>query len=95
MCDSGFAADMEVRGSNGRMLVVNPLVPQHGNKIELTVGTESSEEEFTRRPTYAFQLDAFVDAVHNGTQLPTDSADAVRQMRVIDSAYLAAGMKTR
>ena len=95
MCDPGFAADMEVRGSNGRMLVVNPLVPQHGNKIELTVGTESSEEEFTRRPTYAFQLDAFVDAVQNGRQLPTDSADAVKQMRVIDAAYLAAGMKTR
>ena len=95
MCDPGFSADMEVRGSNGRMLVVNPLVPQHGNKIELTVGTESSEEEFTRRSTYSFQLDAFVDAVRNGTRLPTDSADAVKQMRVIDAAYLAAGMKTR
>ncbi len=95
MCDSGFAADMEVRGSSGRMLVVNPLVPQHGNKIELTIGTESSEEEFTRRPTYSFQLEAFVDAVRNGTRLPTDSADAIKQMRVIDAAYLAAGMETR
>ena len=95
MCDSGFAADMEIRGSDGHMRVVNPLVPQHGNKIELTVGTDSSEEEFTRRSTYAFQLEAFVDAVENGTQLPTDSADAVKQMRVIDAAYLAAGMKTR
>ena len=95
MCDPGFAADMEIRGSDGHMRVVNPLVPQHGNKIELTVGTDSSEEEFTRRSTYAFQLEAFVDAVQNGTQLPTDSADAVKQMRVIDAAYLAAGMKTR
>ena len=95
MCDSGFAADMEVHGSSGSMLVVNPLVPQHGNKIELTVGTESTEEEFTRRPTYSFQLEAFVDAVRNGTRLPTDSADAVKQMKVIDSAYLAAGMRTR
>ena len=95
MCDPGFAADMEIRGSDGHMRVVNPLVPQHGNKIELTVGTDSSEEEFTRRSTYAFQLEAFVDAVDNGTQLPTDSADAVKQMRVIDAAYLAAGMKTR
>ncbi|MEC9252031.1 MAG: Gfo/Idh/MocA family oxidoreductase [Pseudomonadota bacterium] len=95
MCDPGFAADMEIRGSDGHMRVVNPLVPQHGNKIELTVGSDSSEEEFTRRSTYAFQLEAFVDAVENGTQLPTDSADAVKQMRVIDAAYLAAGMKTR
>lgn len=95
MCDPGFAADMEIRGSDGHMRVVNPLVPQHGNKIELTVGTDSSEEEFTRRSTYAFQLEAFVDAVQDGTQLPTDSADAVKQMRVIDAAYLAAGMKTR
>ena len=95
MCDQGFAADMEVRGSEGHMLVVNPLVPQHGNKIELTIGTETSEEEFTHRPTYSFQLDAFVDAVQNGTELPTDSADAVKQMRVIDAAYIVAGMKTR
>ena len=95
MCDAGFAADMEVRGSNGRMLVVNTLVPQHGNKIELTIGSESSNEEFTRRPTYSFQLEAFVDAVRNGTRLPTDSADAVKQMRIIDAVYLAAGMSTR
>ena len=40
-------------------------------------------------------LDAFVDAVRNGTPMPTDAEDAIKQMRVIDAAYRAAGMPTR
>ena len=95
MCEKAFGADLKVRGSKGSMLVVNPLAPQAGHKLELTVDGKTSREEVTRRPTYAFQLDAFVDAIRNGTPQPTDAEDAVKQMRVIDAAYLAAGMKIR
>ena len=95
MGEPGFAADMTVTGSDGVMKVVNPLVPQHGNSLEVTVGGETTTEEATKRPTYSFQLDAFVDAVRNGTPQPTDAADAVKQMKVIDAAYIAAGMKPR
>ncbi len=95
MGEPGFAADMTVTGSEGVMKVVNPLVPQHGNSLEVTVGGETTREEATKRPTYSFQLDAFVDAVRNGTPQPTDADDAVKQMKVIDAAYIAAGMKPR
>ena len=95
MCDERFGADMSVAGENGRMLVVNPLVPQHGHKIELTINDQTSEEELTLRPTYSYQLEAFVDAVRNGSAMPTDADDAIKQMRVIDAAYLAAGLPTR
>lgn len=95
MCDPKFVADLVVIGDRGRMNVVNPLVPQHGHRIELTVDGATTTEEVTRRSTYDFQLDAFVDGVRNGTKLPTDANDAVKQMRLIDAAYRAAGMRTR
>lgn len=91
-----FAADMTVTGSQGELFVRNPLVPQHGNQVKLTVDGETKfDEELTRRPTYEYQLEAFVDAVRNGTPLPTDAHDAIKQMEVIDAAYTAAGLKPR
>lgn len=91
-----FAADMTVTGSQGELYVRNPLVPQHGNRVTLTVdGKTELDEELTRRPTYEYQLEAFVDAIRNGTPLPTDAHDAIKQMEVIDAAYTAAGLKPR
>ncbi|MCY3884470.1 MAG: Gfo/Idh/MocA family oxidoreductase [Gammaproteobacteria bacterium] len=96
MCDPGFSAYLLLTGDNGSLRVQNPLVPQHGNKIELTIdGERIRDEELTRRPTYSFQLEAFVDAVKNGTKLPTDAEDAIKQMEVIDAAYIAAGLEPR
>ena len=96
MCDRGFRADMNIHGENGHLFVRNPLVPQHGNQLILTIDSKKVFDiELTRRPTYSFQLEAFVGAVRNGTQLPTDAEDAVKQMKVIDAAYIAAGMKPR
>ena len=96
MNDSGFAADMTVTGSNGELHVRNPLVPQFGNRMTLTVDGEAKfDEELSRRPTYEFQLEAFVDAVRHGTKLPTDAHDAIKQMVVIDAAYTAAGLQPR
>lgn len=95
MCDTTFGADLKVSGADGTLFVQNPLVPHMGHRIDLTIGDETTSEELTRRPTYSFQLDAFVDAVRNGSALPTDHHDAVKQMHVIDAAYLAAGLPTR
>lgn len=96
MCDPGFSAYLLVSGEKGTLRVQNPLVPQHGNRIELTVdGQKIRDEELTRRPTYSYQLEAFVDTVRNGTKLPTDAEDAIKQMEVIDAAYTAAGLLPR
>ena len=96
MNERRFVADMTVTGTDGELYVRNPLVPQHGNQVKLTVNGEVQfDEELTKRPTYEFQLEAFVDAVRNGTALPTDAHDAIKQMEVIDAAYTAAGLKPR
>ena len=87
--------DLVVQGAQGTLTVTNPLVPHHGHEIKLETGGETKTETLTRRTTYDFQLDAFVRALDTGERLPTDAADAVKQMRLVDSAYRAAGMKVR
>lgn len=95
MIEQSYVAELDIRGELGRLLVVNPLLPHISHSIELTIAGKTTREKLSQRPTYAYQLDAFIDAVRNGTQLPTDAEDAVKQMRVIDAAYRAAGMRTR
>ncbi len=90
-----FTAVLRVEGSKGTMVVNNPLVPQMGNSIELTIDGNTTTEEFPRRPTYSYQLDAFVDAVTNGTTPLTNADDAVQQMALIDRCYEAAGLPRR
>ncbi len=93
--EATFQAYLEVRGSDGTMHVENPLVPQMGNRIDLTVNGEKTTESFSRRASYSYQLDAFCAAVEHGTELLTDAWDGVAQMRVIDRAYSAAGLALR
>ena len=95
MTGDRYAADLVAKGSKGTLTVTNPLVPHMGHEIKLTVDGETSTETLTKRTTYDYQLDAFVRALNTGESLPTDAADAVKQMRLIDSAYRAAGMKVR
>jgi predicted dehydrogenase len=44
-------------------------------------------------PSYECQLRAFVGAVREGAHLPTDPADAIRNMQVIEAIYTAAGRR--
>ena len=87
--------DLVVRGTKGTLTVQNPLVPHYGHEIKLETNGEVKTETLTKRTTYDFQLDAFVRALETGERLPTDAADAVKQMRLVDSVYRAAGMKVR
>ena len=80
----------------GEIRALNPVVPQffHGLKWRKTGGAWT-KEKFGRKPTYEYQLQAFRDAVLEGTPFPTTTADAVKNMRVIDAVYRAAGMSPR
>ncbi len=73
----------------------NPLGPQSFHRLSLRLKDRSVAETFGRRPTYAYQLDAFTDAVLHGKPFPTTADDAVRNMTVIDSIYRAAGLPLR
>ena len=93
--NASFKAELKVTGDLGTMTISNPLVPQIGNSIEFTIKGETTRESFERRPTYGYQLDAFISAVETGTALFTDAADAVKQMQVIDQCYESAGLRLR
>lgn len=87
--------DLKVVGDRGEMMVTDPLVPHNGHRIDLEIQGEKTVEELDHRPTYAYQLDAFIDAIEEGKPLLTDAADAVRQMQLIDRCYESAGLPVR
>lgn len=93
--EAQFRADIDVIGSAGTLKVVNPIVPQNGHALILTVDGRTTTETLDRRPTYGYQLDAFIAAVEEGTPLFTGPEDAVAQMRLIDRCYAAAGLPIR
>ena len=80
----------------GEIKALNPVVPQffHGLKWRKT-GVAWTKEKLSKRPTYEYQLEAFRDAVCEAKPFPTTTADAVKNMRVIDAVYRAAGMSPR
>ncbi len=90
-----FEASITVKAENGQMRLDNPLIPQNWNSLELTVGGDTTIETFSRRSTYGYQLDAFINAVEKGESLLTGPDDAVNQMKLIDRCYEAAGMRLR
>jgi predicted dehydrogenase len=85
----------DVIGDDGRISVFNPFSPQHGHRMKVTTSLGSRKERFSRRPTYDFQLDAFVAAVEEGASFPTTAVDAIRTMELIDAIYNAAGLPMR
>jgi len=84
-----------VRGDAGEMRVFNPIAPQFLSWLTVRAGGRRRRERPVRRPTYAFQLDAFCDAVLRGTAIATTPEDALANMTVIDAVYRAAGMAPR
>lgn len=108
-CDMGedrkYACGFVVRGTEATLEVVNPLAPQLGHSVTVTPaddarGVAPQSEELSRRMTFDYQLEAFLAAVRSHergehVELPTDAADAVVSMRVIDAVYQAAGLPVR
>jgi predicted dehydrogenase len=70
-----FVAWLKVEGEEGTLFVDNPLSPKEQVLI-LDIGGNVTEERFTSRPTYSFQLEAFRDAVINGASVQTRGADS-------------------
>ena len=82
-------------GTAGTLRVLNPVGPQALSVLRVRSARGRHREVPVRRPTYAFQLDAFCEAVLRGGTLPTTADDAVANMSVIDAVYEAAGLRPR
>jgi predicted dehydrogenase len=85
-----------VKLDGGEIRVLNPILPQffHGLKWRKN-GEPWTKEKFPKKATYAYQLEAFRDAVIDGEPFITTTAEAVKNMKVVDAVYQAAGLEPR
>lgn len=94
--DTRIAALFIARGERGEMIVTNPVGPHLGNKIVLKTADGEKEESASGDTSYTHQLRAFAAAVRGDrAPFPTDGAEGVINMRVIDEVYRAAGLPIR
>jgi len=85
-----------VEGELGTMDVRNPVAPQFYHRLTVTTKAgDVRQERLAKVTTYACQLRAFAGAVLRGEAIPTGPDDAVKNMRVIDAVYRAAGLPRR
>jgi predicted dehydrogenase len=84
-----------VVGENGELSVLNPVTPQFFHRLSVWSVDGKRVERFSRRSSYAYQLDAFAAAALRGQTIKTTPEDAVENMTVIDAIYRAAGLPLR
>jgi predicted dehydrogenase len=82
-------------GEDGELEVENAFIPMRGNTLTIRSGGKTRTETTTTEASYNFQLRALVDSVLRGAPVVTDLGGAVKNMEVIDAAYIAAGMNVR
>jgi len=90
-----FRSVLKIEGETGRLRVLSPFQPHifHWLTVQGIKGNHS--ERIRGENSYTLQLRAFIKAIHGEIKLNTDPADAVGNMRVIDSIYEKAGLKQR
>lgn len=90
-----FRSLLKVEGDAGKLRVINPYHPHWFNWLSVRGRNGSHSEHVRGENAYALQLRAFIKAIHGEMKLNTDPADAIGNMRVIDSIYEKAGLKQR
>jgi predicted dehydrogenase len=86
---------LRVRGDEGELSAFNWVAPQIYHRLTVRTLRGRRVEKLRGDATYTHQLRAFRDAVGLGRRVPTDPADAIANMRVIDEIYRKAGLRPR
>lgn len=90
-----FRSSLQVQGDSGILHVTNPYHPHWFHWLRVRGRNGSHSEHVRGENVYALQLRAFVKAMRGEQKLNTDPADAVNNMRVIDTIYEKAGLRKR
>lgn len=93
--DSPLMASFRARGDRGELHVINPIAPQRGHQLTVKTSAGEKSESVPGDTTFTYQLRAFVGAVRGAATFPTDGAEGVVNMRIIDDVYRAAGLPPR
>ncbi len=86
---------VKVQGSRGSLTLLNPILPHLFHRLTVRSAAGSRRERRGEHSTYWYQLAAFAAACRGEGRMATDTADAVRNMQVIDAVYRAAGLRLR
>jgi predicted dehydrogenase len=86
---------LRITGDAGSIRVLNFIAPQYYHRLTVRTKDGRRRERVPGPSTYTCQLRAFHAAVAAGGPVLTGAADAVPTMKLIDDAYLAAGLEPR
>jgi predicted dehydrogenase len=93
--DTQIGASFTARGDLGELVVLNPIAPQMGNQLTLKTAEGEKTESISGDATYTCQLRAFIAQVRGEGAFPTDGAEGIVNMRILDDVYRAAGLPSR
>jgi predicted dehydrogenase len=84
---------LSIDAERGMLLVENIVFPSAGHSIRTEIDGVPRVRTVAGLTTYDHQLDAVLDALRTGTPLPTEGADSIANMAVIDAIYTVAGFE--
>ena len=95
--DFEFQAEVVVTGTEGRLLIDNPLAPMWGNGLTVTdaAGDTVLREAAEQVATYTCQLRAFQACVEDSGPNLYPPSESIKTMELIDAVYMAAGLPVR
>jgi len=92
MISSRFVATLYLTGTRGELSANNPLAPQMGHLLTLTVDGAIREEKVEGPPSFAAQLAGVCSSIQDGAAFLLPKLDYVHSMSAIDAVRRAAGM---
>ena len=90
-----FSAPLTIKGSKGSIETYGFVVPSWDDRVVVKVGNSQRTENLGTISSYTYQLQAFADAIDFQKPVRTNAADSTANMRLIDAAYIAAGLEIR
>jgi predicted dehydrogenase len=92
----GWEFTLRAEGDGGRVVVKNFIKVNTDDRLVLhRAGEDEKVEHLGTRSSYSYQIDALTAAVRSGAPFPTDAADAVVNLELIDECYRRAGLGVR
>ena len=94
-CRNLLSVSMKIHGSEGSIGILNFIKPEVYHRLKVRSAAGVRRERVPGGSTYRTQLAAFAEAVRTGEPPVTTISDSVKNARVIDAVYLAAGLPVR
>jgi predicted dehydrogenase len=95
MTSENWEMSLRVVGTAGEAFIPDFLYQKYDDRLIVASGSGERTEHCGNATSYTYQLQAFVDAVRDGTPYRTDADDAVATMALIDDCYRAIGLEPR